>query len=360
METLRTRWRGSLSCVLLLLTTVGARSSVVDDTVATVNGEAVLLSDFQNEYATALRQSGLKDDQGLKKETLDRMIDRLVLSQAAAQQGIKVLDREVDEAVARIESGFTTDENGKTLTEEEAQRAFQDELKAEGVDFPRFQERIRKELAGRKLIEREVQPRVRAPARKEVRAYFDRLAAYAASGSTQPPSGMESDDAAQFLQIAAQIRHLTAERVRVSNILVAIAPDASEKEIDRARAKAEAIRAEILQRGASSFADVARAESEDAETAADGGDLGVIARGEAAPGFEKAIFALPLGEVSPPILTGAGYRLALVQGKSVAEPPRLERFEAKLSQILAQSAYRTEARRYVEELRRKAEIIVQK
>src|SRR5579883_866679 len=217
METLRTRWRGSLSCVLLLLTTVGARSSVVDDTVATVNGEAVLLSDFQNEYATALRQSGLKDDQGLKKETLDRMIDRLVLSQAAAQQGIKVLDREVDEAVARIESCFTTDENGKTLTEEEAQRALQDELKAEGVDFPRFQERIRKELAGRKLIEREVQPRVRAPARKEVRAYFDRLAAYAASGSTQPPSGMESDDAAQFLQIAAQIRHLTAERVRVSN-----------------------------------------------------------------------------------------------------------------------------------------------
>jgi len=63
------------------------------------------------------------------------------------------------------------------------------------------------------------------------------------------------------------------------------------------------------------FEDIAKAESTDSASAANGGSLGKGPRGRFVPLFEDAAFALPIGEVSQPVLTPFGYHLIKVDEK---------------------------------------------
>ena len=81
------------------------------------------------------------------------------------------------------------------------------------------------------------------------------------------------------------------------------------------RDRALKLRAEIA--GGASFADVAKRESQDSATAANGGSLGKGTKGRFAgePEFEKAVNTLKAGEVSAPVLTASGYHLIKVDEK---------------------------------------------
>ncbi len=74
----------------------------------------------------------------------------------------------------------------------------------------------------------------------------------------------------------------------------------------QARAKIEAIEARL--QGGEDFATVAREVGEDA-TAARGGDLGVVAKGQLVPAFEQAMFGLAPGQRSAIVETAYGYHL---------------------------------------------------
>ena len=80
------------------------------------------------------------------------------------------------------------------------------------------------------------------------------------------------------------------------------------------RQRAEALRAEIA--GGASFEDVARRESSDSASAAQGGSLGTYVRGSGfVSQFEQAAFALRPGELSQPVLTPFGYHLIRVDSR---------------------------------------------
>ena len=80
-----------------------------------------------------------------------------------------------------------------------------------------------------------------------------------------------------------------------------------------ARARADSARAAIL--GGEPFADVARRESADSVSAANGGDLGEWTRGSMDPAFDSAAFALPLKKVSEPVLSQFGLHLIEVTSR---------------------------------------------
>jgi peptidyl-prolyl cis-trans isomerase D len=69
---------------------------------------------------------------------------------------------------------------------------------------------------------------------------------------------------------------------------------------------------EELQAGAD-FAELAREHSRDPASAPQGGDLGWFERGNMAPEFEAAAFALGAGEISEPVLSGYGYHIIKVE-----------------------------------------------
>jgi peptidyl-prolyl cis-trans isomerase D len=73
------------------------------------------------------------------------------------------------------------------------------------------------------------------------------------------------------------------------------------------RARITALRSEIV--GGAKFEDVAKRESADSGSAAQGGSLGKTTRGRLVPEFEKAAYALKPGELSQPVLTQFGYHL---------------------------------------------------
>jgi peptidyl-prolyl cis-trans isomerase D len=81
-----------------------------------------------------------------------------------------------------------------------------------------------------------------------------------------------------------------------------------------ARARITALRAEIA--GGAKFEDVAKRESADSGSAAQGGSLGKTTRGRLVPEFEKAAYALKPGELSQPVLTQFGYHLIKLDSRA--------------------------------------------
>lgn len=96
-----------------------------------------------------------------------------------------------------------------------------------------------------------------------------------------------------------------------------IATTARQQALDRARAKAESLLAEI-RRGAD-FEQVARRESQDSASREQGGDLGWNRRGELVPEFEQMMFALPPGQVSPVVFTQYGFHVIRVDRSKPSE-----------------------------------------
>lgn len=80
-----------------------------------------------------------------------------------------------------------------------------------------------------------------------------------------------------------------------------------------ALARARAVRAEIA--GGAPFAEVARRESVD-PSSAQGGELGTMARGATVAAFDDALFSLPIGQLSEPVLSQFGYHLIEVSART--------------------------------------------
>jgi peptidyl-prolyl cis-trans isomerase C len=134
------------------------------------------------------------------------------------------------------------------------------------------------------------------------------------------------------------------EQVKARHILirdkgssVPLKKDETDLTEEEALAKAQEIRAKLLAGG--DFAELAKAESDDAGNAARGGDLGTFGKGRMVPEFEKAAFAAEVGKVTEPVKTKFGYHLIIVDihdSKPFADvKPEIE---AKLKQEMAQKA----------------------
>lgn len=115
----------------------------------------------------------------------------------------------------------------------------------------------------------------------------------------------------------------------IQHLLIRVDRDAPRELKARHRRQAEALRAD-LGRGLSWTA--ANRENEDAAARAHGGSIGVIQRGQAAPAFEQAAFALQPGEISPVVETQFGFHI-------VRRPPLhqvRQEFRAGIEPVLAE------------------------
>lgn len=105
--------------------------------------------------------------------------------------------------------------------------------------------------------------------------------------------------------------HLFAqqEMVRARHILV------------KTEDEAKALRQQLVD--GADFAELAQQHSTDTGSAVRGGDLGWFGRGVMVEPFEKAAFALEVGEISEPVETSFGYHLILVEEKEQAKEAEL-------------------------------------
>lgn len=351
-----------------------ASAGKMEDTVAVVNQQPILLSEYQKELSTAMdywskaEPEALRDGSNVKKlkeTTLEELINREILYQEGVKQKIKVRERDIENGVNEIKQRFMPPD-AKELPEAEAQAKadenFRKQLEADGMSYAQFRERLTKQIMARKLIEENVFAKVKPPEDKDVHDYFAKVRAYIAAssdtakdGSTDTIKGMTEEDSQAFKQISSQIRAMSSERVRVSRILVKLSPNASDNEKKRAKKTAEEIRKKLTE-GTATFGEVAKTESEDPESAVRGGDIGYVLRGVAPPEFEKIAFSMPVGEISEPIVTEIGYNIIRVSEKRAAEPPEYDRFKDELAKFLMSVDRQRQLEKYVKSLKGKAVI----
>jgi parvulin-like peptidyl-prolyl isomerase len=81
-----------------------------------------------------------------------------------------------------------------------------------------------------------------------------------------------------------------------------------------ALAKVTELRAKIV--AGADFAEVAKENSDDKGSGANGGDLGSFGKGQMVPEFDKEAFLLPVGQMSQPVKSQFGYHLIKVEAHS--------------------------------------------
>jgi len=137
--------------------------------------------------------------------------------------------------------------------------------------------------------------------------------------------------------------------IRMKGSPLALRPGKQELTDEEALAKAQELRKKILAGG--DFAALAKTESDDATSGANGGDLGSFKRGQMVAEFDQAVFSLPVGQVSEPVKTRYGYHLIKVEQHDTKtfEDVKAD-LEKKMRPELARSA--------VENLRRQTPVIL--
>ena len=133
-----------------------------------------------------------------------------------------------------------------------------------------------------------------------------------------------------------------AEERKASHILIAVAKSASSDERQKARKQAENLLLQI-KKTPSSFAEVAKKNSQDPISAANGGDLGFFARGSMVKPFEDAVFAMQSKQVSDVVESDFGFHI--IQLMDIKAPKKRSfadmkpEIEAELKKQLAQKKF---------------------
>ena len=125
-----------------------------------------------------------------------------------------------------------------------------------------------------------------------------------------------SDDELRKYYAENESRYIAPEERRASHILIKADKSAPADERAKAKAKAQALLAELKKPG-TVFADLARKNSDDPGSAEKGGDLDFFSRGAMVKPFEDAAFALKPGATSELVESDFGYhiiRLTSVRG----------------------------------------------
>jgi peptidyl-prolyl cis-trans isomerase C len=324
-------------------------AKVLDRTVATVNAQAIMLSEFEKNATPILEQfkktsptveqtpERIKD---IKKRILDQMIDDRLLVEEAKKKNIRVSQLEVDDGVKKVRTRFATEDE------------FKKELDQQGMTNDEFRKHIQEQLATIKLIDQEVKAKTTPPSDDEIKELFDTLDAIIRD---KPIPGSHTPSEVEELKaLAKAVQRRFDERVRARHILIRVPPGASQSDKDAALKKIKDVQAR-LKKG-EDFAELARKYSEDPGSKDRGGDLGYFSRGDMVPAFDKAAFALDVGQTSDIVSTDFGYHIIQVQEKKAATKMSLDEIKDDLRDYLFQQRGAKRFESYVKDLRSKADI----
>lgn len=268
--------------------------------IAVVGDSAILQSEL-DEAINALRQSGqFPTDSAAQVQVthdlLDRLVNDMLLVQQAQREKIDVTDDEVastvEQRIQQVRSRFASDSE------------YQAQLQQVGFGSPAEYRAWMAESAKRQLLQQKLMQTLQA------------------EGKLSQPSVSQAEIDAFFTAHKSELPPLPAA---VTFRQIIVAPQPSPKEDSLARLKADSLLAEI--HGGGDFAQIAKRESMDQASKEQGGELGWQRRGTGLlPIFERVIFSLPPGRVSPVFRTSFGYHIVEVE--------RAQPAEVKVRQIL--------------------------
>jgi peptidyl-prolyl cis-trans isomerase D len=313
----------------LLFQTSGlmGREKVTSSTVvATVNGVDIPYLTWANLSNSLAQQQEastghaltLDERHQVEDQAFEQLVSNIVLEQEYRRRGIRVSDEEVIQA-AQLSPPPEIVQNPEFQTDgrfdiDKWQRFLKSPAARQGNVLLSLEDYYRTEIPRSKLFD-QIASDVYVPDAKLWSAYRDghdsaQVSYVTFDAMALPDSGVQVTDE-EIRQYYERNKKRFERGGRAILGLLTIPRSISAADSAAARARALKLRDEIV-KGAT-FEDVARRESADSVSAAQGGLLGVLARGRFVPDFEKAAFALKPGELSQPVLTSFGYHLIRVE-----------------------------------------------
>jgi parvulin-like peptidyl-prolyl isomerase len=303
---------GALLVVLLCIPSLASAEKVIEQIVAHVGEQVILLSDVQARLVRMDKMSQFDNLSRPEKENacLESLIDERLVAQEVQRLNIDVSSEEVEGVVERMRTQNRMNEF-----------QFEQALMSQGMNLLQYREQIKKQLIKMRLVQTKVKNQVQI-ADEDIRAlYLQRT----------------RDQEGSF-------------ELKASHILIKLAPGASEDEVAAAQEKLKQAQKALLQL---TFAEAAQKYSE-GPSGPSGGGLGVFGRGQMVPAFEKAAFEAPVGEVVGPVRTAFGFHLIWVQERVASVVPSYESVLPALRQELTDREMERLFYNYIKGLRQKS------
>ena len=267
----------------LLLTLSGSAAlaaTLIDKVVAIVEEDVITERELEArkqllrvELAQANRN--LPDDETLNRQVLESMIRNSILLQEAENRGIKVTEGQLNQTMQKISR-----DNNMDLTE------FRRVLIAQGIDYEKYRETLRKELII-SALQRQYTARTAAVSESDIDEFLNR-----------------TDDGS------------TEYEYKLAHILISLPDAAAPDQVS----KAQKIAAEILnklEQGAK-FEKLANEYSNDS-SALRGGDLGWRKKAEIPSLFTDAVLPMEPGDYAGPFRSASGYHIVYLADRKNAQ-----------------------------------------
>lgn len=345
----------AISMVITLIPGWGTDLRSGDITVAEIGDEVLTVLDVQRAIQMQLRGRSIPPDMVpiFVPQFVDQMITERAVAYQAQRMGFTVSEREL---ATTIESIFPQlFEGGKFAGRD----VYANLLAQQNLSITEFETNLRKQLLLTKLqslvaegvvvspaeVEREFRRRndkvviehvavtpekYRAEVRvsgEEIRQYFEKNRTAFRIPEKRSFDLLVIDEATVARSVTVPEEDLrrayeanremyrTPERVHVRHILLKTT-DKPKEEVPKVKARAEELLKQI--RSGADFAELARKHSEDPGSAAKGGDLGWVVRGQTVKAFEDTAFTLKPNQVSNVVATEYGFHILQVLEKQEA------------------------------------------
>lgn len=357
-----------LTVALTALVGLNVNAKVMESSVATVNGRPILASEYDaflegviDQYKVAAPEVLARPyaTDMLGREVIKELISKELLYQAAEEAKVQVKDSEVDAGINEIKTRFIIDEKTGKEDRAGADKRFNEALKKQGMTLKRYKEKIKKDVAVRKLMEEKLKETVTPVEEADAKALYDNVEAVM-KNNTKKIKELEKKDPVQLKEaqaIAAKLKQLTAEQVRIGHIYLAVTKDMKPEEVKKKEELAKQIKKELD--GGMDFSAAVQKYTEDQAALASGGDM-ILIKGIAPKEIDEKAFSLAVGKVSAPIKSDVGYHIIKVKEKRAERTIAFNDVSRELGQYIAQQRVQKAMGEYIAQLYDKADVKVTK
>lgn len=362
----------ALSMVVTLIPGYGSGgASGSDEVLAEIGGTRITVREAATRVEQTMRAMNIPRASAymMASSVVDNFIAQTATEYYAAQMGFRVSDRELAEAIKIIlPQAFP----GGVFVGKEAYTGL---LAQRGISLQDFESRVRSQLLASKVGDLISQSTIVTPAEieteyrrkndqirieyvalrraefakqvsvsdQEIQEEFEknkdalklpekRSATLFLIDEVRTAAGMKIDEADLRRAYNEQMdRFRTPERLKVRHILLKTT-DKPEAEVKKLETKAEDLLKQL--KGGGDFAALAKANSDDPGSAAQGGDLGYVTRGQTVKNFEEAAWSLKPGQLSNVVKTEYGFHILQLMERQDA---RVRPFEEAKTELAAET-----------------------
>jgi peptidyl-prolyl cis-trans isomerase SurA len=310
----RRGWAATLAALMAgaILAAAPARAEVVERVVATIDDDAIFLSELRRRAAPFLERVMAAPSEAqrmaaieqLYSQLLERMVEEELFIQAADRMQVSVSRAEVDRAIANVQrqSGL-------------ADAQFWEAVRAQGFTPDQYRGDVRRQLLRLKVLNTRARGRVNIT-EEQVRERYE-------------------------MQIARARR---TSQFEAAQIFFEVPSGASATELADIRRRAQEVRDGLSDR--TSF------------FAAGGMSIGTLSQGDLPPALEDALMNLEPGQISGIVRGPAGFHIFLLESRqqAAANVQPYQQVRMQIYQGMMEEAMARQEELFLEELRRQAVI----